>query len=231
VWRYGCGWEWSGGGGGGGGRGENGKRNVELPAAFSSIEKNASPDSHKPLTSSFFTMAHGGAGPRCSRGERGDMRERERERGLPSWTDGGICGDADGRLVIVADFATVRSILEGLCRRRPLLTHDVFRPEVEAPAKEEEKDMVIIRSGKREKIIVPFLCFSPTLIWKRRPRRKKKETALHLFSLLSTLRISNRGEWGSVTHTRARAQTETKKSGTTQKRGSKKQSGKKEKGG
>jgi hypothetical protein len=114
------------------------------------------------------------------------MRERERERGLPSWTDGGICGDADGRLVIVADFATVRSILEGLCRRRPLLTHDVFRPEVEAPAKE-EKDMVIIRSGKREKIIVPFLCFSPTLIWKRRPRRKKKKKPLSTCSLCSRL--------------------------------------------
>ena len=229
MWRYGCGWEWSGGGGGGG-RGENGKRNVELPAAFSSIEKNASPDSHKPLTSSFFTMAHGGAGPRCIRGERGDMRERERERGLPSWTDGGICGDADGRLVIVADFATVRSILEGLCRRRPLLTHDVFRPEVEAPAKE-EKDMVIIRSGKREKIIVPFLCFSPTLIWKRRPRRKKKRNRSPL--VLSALDFENFKSRGmGLCHTHARARTNrNEKSGTTQKRGSKKQSGKKEKGG
>jgi hypothetical protein len=159
------------------------------------------------------------------------MRERERERGLPSWTDGGICGDADGRLVIVADFATVRSILEGLCRRRPLLTHDVFRPDVEAPAKEEEKDMVIIRSGKREKIIVPFLCFSPTLIWKRRPRRKKKRNRSPL--VLSALDFENFKSRGmGLCHTHARARTNrNEKSGTTQKRGSKKQSGKKEKGG
>ena len=120
--------------------------------------------------------------------ERGATCEREREREACRVGPTAACrGDADGRLVIVADFATVRSILEGLCRRRPLLTHDVFRPEVEAPAKEEEKDMVIIRSGKREKIIVPFLLFLADSDLETSTSKEKKKKPLSTCSLCSRL--------------------------------------------
>ena len=90
------------------------------------------------------------------------MRERDGERGLPSWSDGGIGGgdagdgdDLNGRLVIAAELASV-SVLEELCRRRrpllPLLPH-VVRPEVEATAKEEE-DMIVEEAEKKRKRFV-----------------------------------------------------------------------------
>lgn len=106
------------------------------------------------LTSSFFTIAHGGAGPRCRRGKRGDKREAgEDERGLPRWHGG---GGGDARPVI--DLATV-SVVEELCRRRRpllLLLEHVFLPEVEVTAKEED-----MMEGKRErkKMALSFLSF------------------------------------------------------------------------
>lgn len=122
---------------------------VQLPAAAALSLRNETlflAQSIYLLTISFFTIPHGGAGPRCSRGKRGDKREAgEDERGLPRW-NGGDGSIGDGRLVM--DLATV-SIVGELCRRRrPLLlfVEHAVRPEVEVTEKEE--DMV---AGERER--------------------------------------------------------------------------------
>ena len=81
---------------------------------------------------------------------------------MPIWTDGGICDDADGRLVVVvADLATMRSILleEELCRRRPVLLAHIVRPEVETPAREEEEDMIIVSRKRKRRREIPFVSF------------------------------------------------------------------------
>ena len=89
------------------------------------------------------------------------MRERDDERGVPSWSDGGGIGggdaddgdDLNGRLVIIVDLATVSGVLEELSRRPllPLLPHAV-RPEVEAT----EKEDMIAEEAERKRH-VPFL--------------------------------------------------------------------------
>lgn len=106
------------------------------------------------------------------------MRERDEDRGLPSWSNGGGIGgggdagdDLNGRLVIIADLATVSGVLEELSRRPllPLLPH-VVRPEVKATEKE---DMIAEEAERKKKISFPFVSITVTFDADVDGRKKK----------------------------------------------------------